>query len=115
VCRREQERKAVGGPSALQGADQWGKPAGDPHRNTHRQAVCVLYVGVERLEVQRFDPVGADNVVEHLPVDGAEFVHRLTRIGNGVKHWLLHDIAIANTVWCMAYKRGVGGASYTAE
>jgi len=26
-----------------------------------------------------------------------------------------HDIAIANTVWCIAYKRGSGGASYTAE
>ena len=27
----------------------------------------------------------------------------------------LHDIAIANIVWCMAYTRGVGGASYIAQ
>jgi len=27
----------------------------------------------------------------------------------------LHDIAIANVVWCKAYKRGVGGASYIAQ
>ena len=29
--------------------------------------------------------------------------------------WTLHDIAITNIVWCIAYKRGVGGASYIAQ
>jgi len=29
--------------------------------------------------------------------------------------WPLHDIAITNIVWCMAYTRGVGGASYIAQ
>jgi len=29
--------------------------------------------------------------------------------------WPLHDIAIANIVWSMAYKRGVGGGAYIAQ
>ena len=27
----------------------------------------------------------------------------------GSPPWPLHDIAVSNFVWCMAYKRGVGG------
>jgi len=30
-------------------------------------------------------------------------------------NWPLHDIAITNIAWCMAYKRGVGGASKSAQ
>jgi len=26
--------------------------------------------------------------------------------------WPLHDIAVANVVWCMAYTRGFGWGSY---
>ena len=29
--------------------------------------------------------------------------------------WPLHDIAITNIVWCMAYKGGVGGMPYIAQ
>ena len=29
--------------------------------------------------------------------------------------WLLHDIAITNIVWCMAYTKGVGGGAYIAH
>jgi len=29
--------------------------------------------------------------------------------------WPLHDIAITNIVWCMAYTRGSGGESYIAQ
>jgi len=29
--------------------------------------------------------------------------------------WLSHDIAVANIVWCMAYKRGVGERSCIAH
>jgi len=29
--------------------------------------------------------------------------------------WPLHDIAMANIVWRMAYTRGVGGRSYIAQ
>ena len=29
--------------------------------------------------------------------------------------WLLHDIAITNIVWCIAYKGGVGGGVYIAQ
>jgi len=29
--------------------------------------------------------------------------------------WLLHDMAITNIVWCMAYNRGVGGRLYIAQ
>jgi len=32
-----------------------------------------------------------------------------------VVSWPLHDIAIANIVWCMAYKRRVGGGAYIAK
>jgi len=32
-----------------------------------------------------------------------------------VTGWPLHDIAITNMVWCMAYEWGVGGASYIAH
>ena len=32
----------------------------------------------------------------------------------GAVPWPLQDIPITNIVWCMAYKRGVGGASYIA-
>ena len=34
---------------------------------------------------------------------------KLTRPQNPGAAWPLQDIAIANIVWCMAYKRGVGG------
>jgi len=33
----------------------------------------------------------------------------------GAGGWRLHDIAIANIVWCKAYKRGVGGGAYIAK
>jgi len=33
----------------------------------------------------------------------------------GAGLWPLHGIAITNVVWCMAYKRGVGGGSYIAQ
>jgi len=36
-------------------------------------------------------------------------------VSAGLAHWPLHDIAITNIVWCMAYKRGVRGASYIAQ
>jgi len=29
--------------------------------------------------------------------------------------WALHDIAITNTIWCTAYKRGVGKRAYIAQ
>jgi len=29
--------------------------------------------------------------------------------------WSLHDIAIANIVWCMAFKGGVGGGACIAQ
>jgi len=32
-----------------------------------------------------------------------------------VKAKRLHDIAIPNIVWCMAYNRGVGRATYIAQ
>jgi len=31
------------------------------------------------------------------------------------RDWPLHDIAIANIEWCMAYTRGVGRGSYIAQ
>jgi len=33
----------------------------------------------------------------------------------GVAGWPLHDIAIINIVWCMAYKRGGGGGAHVAK
>ena len=30
-------------------------------------------------------------------------------------HWRLHDIAIANIAWSMAYTRGSGGGSHTTH
>jgi len=35
--------------------------------------------------------------------------------GNGGTSWHLHDIAIANIVWCMAFKGGVGGGACIAR
>jgi len=35
-------------------------------------------------------------------------------VRDGVDIWPLHNIAITNIVWCMAYQRRVGGASYIA-
>jgi len=32
-----------------------------------------------------------------------------------VRDWPLHDIAITNIVWCMAYKGSVGGGAYLAQ
>jgi len=32
-----------------------------------------------------------------------------------VSHWPLHDIAIANIVWCMAYNRGAVGGLHIAH
>jgi len=29
--------------------------------------------------------------------------------------WPLHDIVIANIVWCIAYKGGIGGGAYIAK
>jgi len=29
--------------------------------------------------------------------------------------WPLHNIAITNIVWCIAYKPGVGGGAYLAQ
>jgi len=34
---------------------------------------------------------------------------RLAWVAGQQLRWPLHDIAITKTVWCMAYKRGVGG------
>jgi len=34
---------------------------------------------------------------------------------NKMATWPLQDIAITNIVWCVAYERGVGRGSYTAE
>jgi len=31
------------------------------------------------------------------------------------ENWPLHDIAMHNIVWCMAYKRRVGGGAYIAQ
>jgi len=39
----------------------------------------------------------------------------LSQTHNEAMHWALHDIAIANIVWCVAYKRGVSwGVVYCA-
>ena len=42
----------------------------------------------------------------------------LTDLNTGdvkVKSWTLHHIAITNSVWCMAYKGGVGLGAYLAQ
>jgi len=33
----------------------------------------------------------------------------------GGECWPLHEIASTNIVWCMAYKRRVGGGAYRAQ
>ena len=35
--------------------------------------------------------------------------------GWGVRGWPSRNIAITNVVWCVAYKRGVGGGAYIAQ
>jgi len=49
-------------------------------------------------------------------VNQAEYVIRIPVVApQEYVNWPVHDIAITNIVWCMAYQKGVEGASYIAQ
>jgi len=99
---------------------------------SHSHGDCCVHIHTENLSPCRSPPVpapraapgavprvgvirGSNHTTDQSPTP--KTLCGLTRAGGlgCALVWPLHDIAITNVLWCMAYTRGVGGRAYIAQ